>query len=689
MKSLLCLALITGASAAAADGNVMGKIFGMMDDMKSKIIHDGEAEQKAYEEYFEWCDDASKNKQFEIKTLNAKVEDLTSVIEKANGDEEAASSRVEELGGSISQAESDLKGATDVRKHEKEEFKAAELDMVDTVDKLSKAEGMLNKMAHGSSFAQTDAVQMKNMIKSLGDLMQAATLDQQDRKQLTALVQASQNSDDETFSAPAADAYSSHTGAILDLIVDMKEKAEAELDELRSKEKEAENNFQMLKLSLEDQMDADKHEMSEQKQAKAEASGSKAQAEGDLSATQKSLDQANKALEDMRQGCMQTAADHEETVKARKEELAVLAKARGILEESVGGAVKQSYGFIQLNSHSDLVKSEVVTMVRALARKHHSSALAQLASRVAAVVKYSNGQDPFGKVKGLITDLVAKLEKEAQEEATEKAYCDEQMGKTGAKKEELDNTFSKLTAKVDKAAAASAELKEEVKGLQADLASLAKTQAEMDKIRAEEKAAYTEASTDLKLGLEGVRKALTVLRDYYGSSAAAMVQTEDFNAFMRQPAPPAKHSSSSDAGGSIINMLEVAESDFAKDLAEEEKTESDAVEEYETTTEDNKMAKMTQEQDVKYKTAEFKGLDKQIAEVSGDRSTVTSELSAVNEYFAKIKERCVAKPESYEERKARREAEITGLKEALETLNNEAAFVQRKKHHLRAGVIAM
>merc|ERR1719291_1290609 len=308
-------------------------------------------------------------------------------------------------------------------------------------------------------------------------------------------------------------------------------------------------------------------------------------------------------------------------------------------------------------------------------------------------MKYGGGagSDPFVKVKSMITDLISKLEKEAEEEATEKAYCDEQMGKTGAKHDELDNAVAKLTAKIDKAVAASAQLKEEVKQLQSDLAKLAKTQAEMDKVRAEEKTAFVETKSDLEMGLEGVRKALDVLRDYYGSSsAAAMVQTDtDLGDEMRQPAPPAAHSKSGDAGGNIINMLEVAESDFAKNLAEEEKSESDSVEEYETTTEDNKMAKMTQEQDVKYKTAEFKNLDKEIAEVSGDRSTVTSELAAVNEYFAKIKERCVAKPESYEERKARREAEITGLKDALETLNNEAAFVQRKKRHLRAGVIAM
>merc|ERR1712087_1052802 len=117
--------------------------------------------------------------------------------------------------------------------------------------------------------------------------------------------------------------------------------------------------------------------------------------------------------------------------------------------------------------------------------------------------------------------------------------------------------IAKLTSKIDTAAARSAGLKEDVKQLQAELAALAKLQAEMDKIRSEEHADYVQAKADLELGLEGVRKALSVLRDYYGG-AAAFVQAPP-----PQPERPELHAKAEGAGSSIIGILEVVESDFA------------------------------------------------------------------------------------------------------------------------------
>merc|ERR1719163_362884 len=98
------------------------------------------------------------------------------------------------------------------------------------------------------------------------------------------------------------------------------------------------------------------------------------------------------------------------------------------------------------------------------------------------------------------------------------------------------------------------------------------------------------------------------------------------------------------------------------------------------------MTKAAKDQDVKYKTQEAKGLDKSITELSNDRDATNTELASVNTYYTKLQGRCVAKPVSYEERKKARDAEIAGLKEALNVLENEAALVQksgRKSRNMR------
>merc|ERR1719311_1237162 len=104
---------------------------------------------------------------------------------------------------------------------------------------------------------------------------------------------------------------------------------------------------------------------------------------------------------------------------------------------------------------------------------------------MAAVVRFgaSSGEDPFAKVKGLIADMIERLLKEAEEDAAHKGYCDKEMAETETKKTDLTDEIEKLTTKIDGMKAESAQLKEEI-------AELAETQAMMDKIRGEEKAAF-------------------------------------------------------------------------------------------------------------------------------------------------------------------------------------------------------
>ena len=72
-------------------------------------------------------------------------------------------------------------------------------------------------------------------------------------------------------------------------------------------------------------------------------------------------------------------------------------------------------------------------------------------------------------------------------------------------------------------------------------------------------------------------------------------------------------------------------------------------------------------------------VDKSIAEWKSDKEGLQTELNAVLEYKGKIDDQCIAKAESYEEKKAKREAEIKGLKDALKILDSEGVFLQRPR----------
>merc|ERR1719281_577339 len=105
---------------------------------------------------------------------------------------------------------------------------------------------------------------------------------------------------------------------------------------------------------------------------------------------------------------------------------------------------------------------------------------------VAARMGAADGDDPFAKVKGLISEMIERLMKEAEEEEAKKGYCDKEMGETKAKKEELTDEIDALTTKIDKMTSTSKKLKEEVAILSKELVDLAKSQAQMDKVRQEE-----------------------------------------------------------------------------------------------------------------------------------------------------------------------------------------------------------
>merc|ERR1719265_389600 len=173
--------------------------------------------------------------------------------------------------------------------------------------------------------------------------------------------------------------------------------------------------------------------------------------------------------------------------KSATEEMGAIEKAKEIL---VGG-VK---AFVQMKTQirtrkwnpddddeddkSAATRENVVAILKKLSTTQKSFAFAQLASMASS--------DPFVKIRGLIEDMIAKLLKEAQEEATQKAFCDAEMGKSKTSQAENTATIDKLQTRIDGASATIAELTEAVKTLESEVAEIDAAQAEATKIRTTE-----------------------------------------------------------------------------------------------------------------------------------------------------------------------------------------------------------
>jgi len=650
--------------SAVSYASPIDKIITMIGDLETKIIGEGEDAHKVYADFSEWCEDTSKDTMYEIKTGKGNVADLKATIEKESANIAVQESSIDDLAGQIATDEADLKAATEIREKEASAFSSEEKDLVETIDTLERAIGIIEKeMSGGASFAQINKA--STVAQALSVMVQAESISVADGKKLTALVQS--GSDDEDSGAPDPAVYESQSGGVMDTLNKLLEEAQGQLDEARNKETANIQAFQMLKQGLEDEVKFGNKEMDEAKQSRSASAEAKAVAEGDLDVTSKDLAEDIKTLQELHHNCMTKANDFEAEVKSRGEELKALATAKKIIKETTGGADDQSYGLDQ-ESFLQMPEGETkaVRFIRQLAKHQKSTALAQLASRMASTIRFSSGSqaDIFAKVKDLIRNMIEKLEAEAEADATKKAYCDKELAETNQKKSDKTAEIEKLAAKIGSSTAKSAKLREEVATLQKELGALVRGQAEMDKIRGEEKGIFDINSAEMEKGLNGIKMALKVLNEYYAKADKA-------------------HSSGDGASTGIIGLLEVCESDFSKGLAEMKATEETAITAYEQESQENEIEKVTKEQDAKYKTKESAGLDKSVAELSSDKDGVQTELAAVMEYLGKIEDECVAKPETFEERTARREAEISGLKDGLQILNDETALLQTSHSVLR------
>merc|ERR1719160_2481228 len=245
------------------------------------------------------------------------------------------------------------------------------------------------------------------------------------------------------------------------------------------------------------------------------------------------------------------------------------------------------------------------------------------------------------------------------------------------------DTIDKLETRLDKASAKKAELTEKIADLSGEIAASDKAVEEATALRSQEHDTFVKQEGDYKEAADAVEDAIDALKDYYGD--ASLIQSKSINVHHtaalvqgKKKAPPALGGAKSDAAGGILSIMSTMQAEFRKEVSKLQSEEREAVKSHETFLTDSRVSKAAKSAEIKAAESEVKSLTVAINNIAEDHKLASKELESIMEYISKLKPQCEGRTVPYAERKAKRDAEIQGLKDALSIIEKDSpsAFLQ-------------
>jgi len=371
----------------------------------------------------------------------------------------------------------------------------------------------------------------------------------------------------------------------------------------------------------------------------------------------------SKALEVLKGGVTGNYGANKKLAALNEEAVSFLQKPRMALSAKDSKIVKA-------DSNEKLGLSKMLNYLEAQATKLKSDTLSALVLHMK--------EDHFVKVRGMIKDMISKLQADASSEADQKTWCDAEMEKSMAKRDENTGLIEGDTASIEETTATIKRKQEEVQEQLEQVSQLKKGLNEATELRGTEKVQNEEQVRSARDGLAGVTRAIEILQNFYNN---AFVQTK------QSYTPPNADASGNTVGdlapetfagdfsgnqgaaAGITGQLQVIKSDFERTIETTNRDESDAESTFDSFKSETEGAIEEKEDLIKTRNGE-------IADETSRRSDAQTDLkehyalkSESMDELAKLKPACVSTGSSYSERVMRREQEIESLKNAYVILN--------------------
>jgi len=664
MQLCRALPMVLLLSAAATTVTPIQKVLEMMDGMLQNAKKDKHGETTRFTAFQQWCEGTKTEKQRAIKAEADQIMQLEADITKSEADADKLGEEIAGLSQDINGWTSESEKSAAVRKAENKEYAATHLDYSESVDALERAVHVLKKRAR-------DVPQSLVQVKRVAELKR---LPAQARNVLASFLQSATSAE---AGAPEANAYEFQSTSVVDMLEKLRIRFQDERLVLEKEEMNKKAAFQQITQKLTDDINYAKDQSSAKSQAKSQAKQDAATAKGDLVESKASKSEDETYLRDTLGECKSKAKDYESRQVTRAQEIEAINKAIEIISSpDVSGAGQKHLpgaallqgrrtALAQLRSSpqvANALQAKVVALLLQRSRESNSDLLAMVAGRV--------GEDPFGKVKKMIKDLIVKLMNEANDEADHKGFCDAELATNKATRDEKSAEVTELTAQIDELTSKNAKLTQDIADLSDAVKAINVAVKEATDARITEKGANTATLADATAASSAVMQAIKVLKEFYAKAATATAFTQAAPQDAPETFDAAYQGQQSESGG-VIGMLEVIQSDFARLEAETSSSEDTAQRSHDTFIADSSEDKAVKEKEARHKGFDKVRTERALNQAKKDLKATQAELDAALEYFDKLKPQCIDNGLSYEERVAKRKAEIVSLQEALKVLSGE------------------
>jgi len=682
------------AVGAKGDDSPVDRVITLLKDLQSQVQQEGSQEAAVYDAFACFCKNKDEAKTSSIDTRESESTRLSASLKELTATRAQLMAEIQQAESDLAMHEASLAKATDLRNKERAVYEETHLDCSNAVSGLADAISAIQ----GSKAGLT---QMKTQVNKVLLLADAASMQSARTAQVTGLLQ-------QIPEVPEND-YDFHSGGILKLLEELKTEWDQKKTKLENEEQASADAFNAAAEAKRGEIQAAKDLIDTDNTRLAETNSDISDDDKDLTEETALLADDQTYLKDLTEQCERKAREWDQRSSMRKDELAALGKALEIIEGTVldnegGGAdrytkkrpaasaLTQQEVDTGSDDYSDVVfvqtresrevrkqtqvdprRNKVITLLKLKGQKLSSSALSVLAMQLAA--------DPFAKVKTLVQKLIERLVREKTDEATHKGWCDTEIAKANHDRDYRHGDVESLSANIKVLEARKAKLTQTAADLRTSINDLNDAYTEATNLRTDDKAANKATLESASEGYEALKNAIQVLEDFYRKAARAKTSLLETSA---EASPVNQDMAGEGTGGfagsykgnqakagGIMGMLETIKSDFERTIKETTSSEEQAHRDYVKFERETKASIRSQERGLEQTENDLQTTSSDLVNDLNNLKENQSLLDGSLRTLETLRPACVDTGMTWDEKVARREAEIEALKDALCVLDEE------------------